>query len=173
MRRRIVSFAASACTLASAHAAGPVSYTTERVVGTDPDGQPNMAIYEHRDGTPRQLLVNPSPSREPKDNLTGFSHLSPSPDGRVLYFQTSAWTTSDAVHQIDLATGKVSFVTGGDIACVLKAGRWRGDLVVNQHGYYVQGGSHDDFWLYEPSGRQVGLVREGEDTADLCTELEE
>jgi hypothetical protein len=51
-------------------------------------------------------------------------------------------------------------------------GRWQGDIVVDQHRYYPQGGSHDDLWLYEPSGRQVGLVREGEDAAGLCTALE-
>ncbi len=134
-------------------------------------GSPNTAIYDHRDATSGNLLVAPRPSDEPKENLTGFSHVSPSPDGRALYFQTHAWATSDAAHKVDLSTRKISFVTDGEIPCVLRAGKWSGDLVVDQHRYYPQGGSHDDLWLYEPSGRQVGLVREGEDAAGLCGEL--
>jgi hypothetical protein len=165
-------FIAAAYMLSSAHAAGAPLFVVKHVTGTDPDGQPNTAIYDHRDGATDRPIVSPRPSEEPKENLTGFSHLSLSPDGRVLYFQARAWATSDAVHAVDLVTRKVSFVTDGEIACVLKVGKWRGDLVVDQHRYYPQGGSHDDLWLYEPSGRQVSLVMEGEDAAGVCGELE-
>jgi hypothetical protein len=125
-------FVATACTMTSGHAAEGLSFATGRVAGTDPDGQPNTAIYDRRAGTPGNLLVAPRPSGEPKENLTGFSHLSPSPDGGTLYFQAHAWVTSDAIHKIDLSTRKVSFVTDGDITCVLKIGRFRHDSLLER-----------------------------------------
>jgi len=164
---------AAACMFATAQAASSPLFVADRTAGTDPDGQPNTAIFDLRDGTPGHLFVAPRPSQEPKENLTGFSNLSMSSDGKALYFQTHAWVTSDAVHKVDLSTRGVSFVTDGDITCVLRTGRWRGDLVVHRHSYYPQGGSHEDERLYEPSGRQVGLVREGEDSAGVCAKLEQ
>jgi hypothetical protein len=117
------------------------------------------------------VLLKPRPSNEPKQNLDGFSHLFLSPDGKTLYFQSSAWATSDAVHSLDIATKRASYVTAGQIACVVLQGEYQGDLVVEQHRYFVQGGSHDDLYLYEPTGKEIGLVSQGTDRSDVCPSL--
>jgi hypothetical protein len=114
------------------------------------------------------VLLKQMSSDNPKQNLDGFSHLSLSPDGKTLYFQSSAWATSDAVHSLNIATKKVSYVTAGEIACVVRQGQYQGDLIVEQHRYFVQGGSHDDLYLYEPTGKQIGLVAQGTDASRLC-----
>jgi hypothetical protein len=61
--------------------------------------------------------------------------------------------------------------TAGQIACVVLQGEYQGDLVVEQHRYFVQGGSHDDLYLYEPTGKEIGLVSQGTDRSDVCPSL--
>jgi hypothetical protein len=120
-----------------------------------------------------RILLTSIPSNDPKENLEGFSHLSLIPDGKVLYFETSAWATSHAVHGLDAVTKKVSYVTDGGIACIVLSGQYQGDLVVEQHRYFVQGGSYDNLYLYDPAGRKIGLVAEDTDASKVCPSLGE
>jgi hypothetical protein len=107
-------------------------------------------------------------SNDPKGTLVGFKNLFLSPDSKTLYFQTDAWATSDAVHAIEIATKRQRFVAPGEIACVVLAGQYQGDLVIQQHRYFVQGGSYDNLWLYDPSGKEIGLVSQDTDSKAVC-----
>jgi hypothetical protein len=138
---------------------GKVVYYIMQMPGTDAIGNPNLQIEETRNlNRSFRILLTSRPADDPKQNLTGFSRLNLSPDGKILYFQTHAWATSNAIHAINLSTGKVSYVTSGELACVVLNGQYQGDLVVEQHRYFIQGGSHDDLWLYDPTGKQIGQV---------------
>ena len=151
---------------------GKIVYYIMATPGTDATGNPNMAIKEGLDENRSfRILLTSRPSDDPKENLTGFSHLTLSPDGKILYFQTDAWATSNAIHAINLSTGKVFYVTSGALACIVLSGQYQSDLVVEQHRYFVQGGSHDDLWLFDPSGKQIGLVAQGTDASRVCPEL--
>jgi len=140
--------------------------------GKDLDGNQNTEIAKKSNGDAAlHILLSPHPAKDPKENLTGFSHLTLSPDSKTLYFQAAAWATSNSIHAIHLATGKASYVTNGSIACVVLSGEYQGDLVVSQHRYFVQGGSHDDLWLYDPSGKEIGLVAQNTDASQRCPSL--
>jgi hypothetical protein len=133
---------------------GKIIYYIMQMPSTDAAGNPKLQIEETRNlnRSFRTLLTSRS-AADPKQNLTGFSNLNLSPDGKILYFQTDAWATANAIHTINLATGEVSYVTSGEIACVVLSGEYQGDLVVEQHRYFVQGGSHDDLWLYNSTAK--------------------
>lgn len=151
---------------------GNIVYYIMSTPGNDSTGQPKLEIEAGMNGNSSfNILLTSSPSDDPKQNLEGFSKLSLSPDGKTLYFQTSAWVTSDAIHSLDIATKKVSYVTDGEIACVVLAGQYQGDLIVQQHKYFVQGGSYDDLYLYEPTGHYIGLVSQDTDVSKVCPSL--
>jgi hypothetical protein len=140
--------------------------------GKDSMGNPNLALEAGMNGNSSfGILLLSNPSDDPKQNLAGFSHLSLSPNGKTLYFQTSAWATSDAIHSLDIATKKTSYVTNGQIACIVLGGEYQGDLVVEQHRYFIQGGSYDDLYLYDPAGQQIGLVSQDTDASRVCPSL--
>ncbi len=95
---------------------GKTVYYIMSITGKDSEGNPNRDIEAGMNGdTSFEVLLKPKPSNDPEQNLEGFSHLFLSPDGKILYFQTSAWATSDAVHSLDIATKRVSFVTAGGV----------------------------------------------------------
>ena len=111
-------------------------------------------------GGPARRLVAARPNDEPRANLTRFASPRFSPDGRTIYFLTEAWVTSGAVHAVDVATGRVRYVCPGNSLRVVPRGEYAGHLMVEQHRYFVGGGSYDWVWLVTPAGRDVGPIGE-------------
>lgn len=151
---------------------GKTVYYIMRMPGNDANGDPNLEIEETKnENTSFCILLTPHPSDDSQQNLTGFSHLALSPDSNTLYFETSAWATSHAIHAINLRTKKVSYITSGEIACVVLGGEYQGHLIVEQHRYFLQGGSHDDLYLYSSAGKQIGMVAQGTNALKVCPTL--
>ena len=65
--------------------------------------------------------------------LAGFSNINFSPDSRYIYFMSSAWVTSDAVHRYDILTKHEKFITDGNGIAVIMEGKYKGYLLVNKH----------------------------------------
>jgi len=151
---------------------GKVTYYIMSVPGKDADGNQNTEIEAGVDGNSSfNVLLTPTPGNDAAQNLTGFSHLFLSPDSKTLYFQTEAWVTSNAIHAMNLTTKKVSYVTSGTVHCVVLSGEHQGDLVVEQHRYFAQGGSYNALWLYDPSGKEIDLVSQDTDSSRVCPSL--
>jgi len=86
-----------------------------------------------------------------------------SPDNKTLYFETSAWVTSSAVHAVDINGEHLRFVTDGNDLRVVQSGSYKGDLIVNQHRYRFKNdtplGSYNWDWLFTPTGKQIKLYK--------------
>jgi len=151
---------------------GNTTYYIMTLPTRNSDGDPNMQIEAkyNNNSSSTVLLFNRS-SPDPEKNLTNFSKLVLSPDSRTLYFQTEAWATSNAIHSINIATKQVLFVAPGEITCVVLGGEYQGDLVVEQHRYYAQGGSYDSLWLFSPSGKEIGPVSQDTAVPKDCSTL--
>lgn len=148
---------------------GKVVYYIMSLPGRDSVGNPRTAIEAGVDENRSfRILLASRPSDDPKTNLTDFSNLSLSPDRKTLYFQTDAWATSTAIHSLDIATKRTSYVTDGEMSCVVLGGEFQGDLIVEQHRYFIQGGSYDALYLYNPVGKLIGPVSQGTDASQVC-----
>jgi hypothetical protein len=93
----------------------------------------------------------------PMKKMIDPQDLNFSPDSKTLYFSASAWTTSGAIHAVNVINGHEWFVTDGNEYSVVMNGKYTGDLIVNQHRYHDEGGSYDWYWLFTPSGKQIKL----------------
>ena len=86
-----------------------------------------------------------------------------SPDSRTVYFATSAWATSGAVHAVNMSGKNVRFVIDGNEYRVVQQGKYKGDLIVNQHRARFKGdtplGTYDWDWLFTPKGKQIKLYK--------------
>lgn len=157
------------------HVAAPGGKTVFYIMSGGKDGG-QRRIVKMWSGL-KQTLLEDKPANDPKQNLTGFSNLKLTTDGRVLYFNTDAWATSPAIHSLDLPSGKSSFVSDGALICVISNGEYQGDLMVSQHRYFVQGGSYEAINLIRPNGTAVGPVSFDADGAEsgglakLCLSL--
>jgi hypothetical protein len=107
------------------------------------------------DGSGATRVLAERASDRPEQQLVTFNHPVFALDGRSVYVLSAAWVTSDAIHRLDLASGKITYVAPGNSLRVVRAGRWAGHLVADQHRYHRGGGSYDDFWLLKPDGRAV------------------
>ncbi len=117
-------------------------------------------------GKDAHRLLEARPDDDPKKNLTYFNSLAFSPDSKQLYILTTAWATSNALHVLDLASGKEHFITDADDVLVISKGRYANHLVVMKHKYFKQGGSYDYYWLITPQGKELKMVGEDKPQAE-------
>ncbi|MBV8124734.1 MAG: hypothetical protein JOY60_09525 [Burkholderiaceae bacterium] len=118
------------------------------------------------DGTGAHRILSGRDSDKPEQALADMASLQFSPDGRLLYFKSKAWVTSDAVHAVDLKTGREHFVQDGNALDLLRSGPYAGDLLVRRHKHWLGGGSYDWVWLLDPEGHEIGAVGPDDETVD-------
>jgi dipeptidyl aminopeptidase/acylaminoacyl peptidase len=115
------------------------------------------------DGKEPSALVRCRASEKPESVIGAFENLQFSANGKLLYFVTPAWATSGAVHVVDTTSGKERYLFPGNDLKVVTAGEYKDCLLVQQHRYFIGGGSYDWFWLLRTDGKEIGPV--GEETS--------
>jgi len=80
-----------------------------------------------------------------------------SPDGGSLYFIGSAWVTSGALHVVNLRTGRDRFIAAANAVDVVPSGKYVGNLIVQQHRYFLGCGAYDWYWLITQKATNSGL----------------
>ncbi len=113
---------------------------------------------------PRMLLEGVERS-EANNLLADFQVPQFSSDGRSIYFLSAAYATSGAIHRIQVKSGREHFVCPGNSLEVITSGEYKGNLIVQQHRYFLGAGSYDWYWLLRADGREVGPI--GEDAANF------
>lgn len=114
----------------------------------------------------RKLLLAPSPSDEPIQNLAAMWHPLFSPDGRKIYVMAEAWVTAHAIHQIDVRTKKHRFVSEGELLAVIAYGKYRNWLIIRKRRYLPApdyGTDHPVYVISANGKRQVMIAGSAED----------
>jgi WD40-like Beta Propeller Repeat len=108
----------------------------------------------------RLLVKNNFACNKPMEMIIAPRHLTFSPDSKTLYFLTRAWTTSSALHVVNISDTKEHYLLPANSLAVVKYGEYKGDLILNQHRYFIGGGSYDWYWLFTPEGKEIGPLGE-------------
>lgn len=108
----------------------------------------------------RRLVKTHVEDDSAETNLAQFNSLAFSAAGDRLYFLSAAWVTSDALHVLDLSTGKQKYLVEGNSVFVIPAGRYAGYLIVEQRQYLEEGGASNFYWLLTPAGTEVKMAGE-------------
>jgi len=119
------------------------------------------------DGGDARLQLRGHFGPAPENTLANITNLQFSPDGRQLFFLSTAWVTSRAIHVLDLATGTEKYVCDGNSLEVIQRGEYAGHLMVMKHRYFIAGGSYDFIWLLTPEGKEVGPISDFDDDAAI------
>ena len=117
------------------------------------------------DGKEASLLVKCRAAEKIESLVAAFENLQFSTNGKLLYFVTPAWATSGAVHVVDTTNRKERYLFPGNNLKLVASGEYKDCLLVQQHRYFIGGGSYDWYWLLRPDGKEVGPV--GEDTENF------
>ena len=125
------------------------------------------------DGRNDRLLLAAHAGTEPPQQLCQFDQKQFTSDGRKLFFISPAWATSGALHVYDFAEKRPTFVAPANVVIVLSFcdGDHRDQLVLNQHRYFLGGGSYDWFWLYDRTGsKEIGPVGDDSESPESIVE---
>jgi len=120
-----------------------------------------------------EVLLTGHNADQPPQQLCGFDQKQFSSDGRRLYFLSPGWATSAALHYYDFVARVAKYVAPANAVIVLNfcKGEHRDQLVLNQHRYFIGGGSYDWYWLYDREGtKEIGPVGDDNETAASITE---
>ena len=88
--------------------------------------------------------------------IAAFSSPQFAPDGTHIYFLSMSAVVTDAVLVLDLKTHEVHEVCAGNSLVLVRNGPYAGDLIVEQHRYFLGGGSYDWVYVIAPDGREIG-----------------
>lgn len=122
------------------------------------------------DGKSASRLVSYGAFSGKSGAISAIHHPQFFPDNRRIVF-TAAWAVVEgSVHIVDLQTKKLQFVSAGNSAEVVTAGRYKNHLVVQRHKYFLPGGSYDWYWLLNLNGKEIDAIGE-EDNLKLFREM--
>lgn len=118
-------------------------------------------IYNTATRNEKLLVANNFQCNKPEKQIIDPSELTFSPDSKILYFLTSAWTTSGALHGVNIDGTRQHYIVPANSLEVITKGTYKGYLIVNQHRYFIPpGGSYDWYWLVSPDGKDEGPLGE-------------
>jgi len=145
-----------------------VRATPKQLVSTSLGDEPATALWiATADGSHARRLVTGSAADSVERTLAVMHSPEFSPDAQRIYFLSRAWVTSDAVHAVDVATGREWYVAPGNTLAIIPRGRLAGCLLVEQHRYRPdEGGSYDWTWLLNSAGQEITLAATDSDGAD-------
>lgn len=134
---------------------------TQQVFIRELPNQRNELWIKNTSGDNAHALVQTHEAEDVQQNLSEFNNPLFALNGKAVYFLTSAWATSNAVHVIDLTTHKQRFVTDGNSLELVPHGKYKGYLIVSKHKYHEnEGGSYEDYWLVSPQGKDIKSLGE-------------
>jgi hypothetical protein len=68
--------------------------------------------------------------------------------------------TSGALHVVNINGSKPQYLQPANLFDVIKQGKHKGKLVIQQHKYATSGGSYEGCWLYTSEGKKVRRLPE-------------
>jgi hypothetical protein len=110
--------------------------------------------------TPRKsVLVSPSfTCDDPEIMIMSIDKLQFSLDSKTLYFETSAWAVSGALHAVDLDGRHLRYIAPSNDFSIISGGMFSGDLAIFQHRYLIPLIGDYQYWAYTPEGKELGLI---------------
>jgi hypothetical protein len=138
-----------------------VRQTPGRLVEGPVDETEETELWTVRtDGKDPRLLVRGGVARLPDGfpPMGSFRYPQFSPDGKWIYFLSICAVTSDVAYAVDVKSGELRSVCPANSLIVVRKGEYAGDLIVEQHRYFMGGGSYDWVFVVAPDGKELGTL---------------
>lgn len=138
----------------------PIPEQCRKFSGTNSTYGEQIWIIDIEHKKERLLVKNNFECTKPIEMIIAPRYLTFSPDSKTLYFLTYAWTTSKALHTVNIADAKQRYLLPANSLAVATDEEYKGNLILNQHRYFIGGGSYDWYWLFTPEGKEIGPLGE-------------
>ncbi len=113
-------------------------------------------LYDTKTGRKRLLVAPDFSCDNPKKVIVGIDELAFSLDDKTLYFQTTAWQTSDALHAIEVDGRNLRYLLPSKDFLVIPKGYFAGDLAIDQIRLWVpfDRGGFSWYWAFSSDGKK-------------------
>lgn len=107
------------------------------------------------------------PNKDVKKNIENIRQVDVFLINKDIYFLSSAWATSAAIHKITwnkiinavnnipVTIDDIEFITNGNLFYVIQSGKYQGYIIANQHKYRSGGGAYDIYVLISSLGKEI------------------
>lgn len=119
--------------------------STEEVLVQASEGNPDVSTY----------ISYANSDNYPFSCLGEIMNMKLSPDNERIYFETTAWTVSDAIHYYDISTGQIYFFHSGDLNKIYPNGML--NITTTSLAFDKKGnsGRYTQQWLYDSNGKKI------------------
>ncbi|EOA5628257.1 hypothetical protein OW293_014750 [Providencia rettgeri] len=117
-------------------------------------------------------LIGDMPNIDLEKNIESIRSVDVYLNTYDVYFLSSAWATSGAVHRIrwsvivnalkdiPIAIDDIEFITSGNSIYVIQKGKYSGNLIIKKHKYKDGGGSYNPYVMVSPAGDSIKEIGE-------------
>ncbi len=125
---------------------------------TDNQYADQIWIYDVENKKEYLLVASKFACDKPEDVIVNIHDLKFSLDLTRLYFLTSAWNESDALHVVNLDGTKQHYLAQALEFEIVDKGDYQGHLLIKQRRYFSEGQSFDWYWLYTAEGKELSPI---------------
>lgn len=113
-------------------------------------------LYDVKSKKQHVLVHTNFSCKDPEKQILDPQELKFSLDGKKLYFLTTGWVTSAALHVVNVDGKDEHYLLPANDYSIIPKGQYKGYIIAWQHRYFVAGGSYNWYWLYSPLGKKIG-----------------
>ncbi|MEX6144632.1 hypothetical protein AB6G46_10960 [Providencia hangzhouensis] len=123
-------------------------------------------------------LIGDMPNIDLEKNIESIRSVDVYLNTYDVYFLSSAWATSGAVHRIrwgvivnalkdiPITIDDIEFITSGNSIYVIQKGKYSGNLIIKKHKYRDGGGSYDPYVMVSPTGDSIKEISEHKESVN-------
>lgn len=109
-------------------------------------------IYSN--GTKEKLISPDTNNPNESERISNIFNVTPSLDKTKVYFNTSTYVTSPTIHMVNLITKSHKYITDGNLVEVIKEGKYKGDLRIEQSRLTSEGRKLQNA-IVDDNGKQI------------------
>lgn len=125
-------------------------------------------IYDVENKKEYLLVASKLSCDKPEEVIINIHDLKFSKDMQSLYFLTSAWKDSDALHKVKLNGTNQHFLAPALAFEIVQTGEYQGYLLIKQRRFFAEGERFDWYWLYTADGKELSPI--GPDITEIKKE---
>ncbi|MGW1369968.1 hypothetical protein [Providencia hangzhouensis] len=123
-------------------------------------------------------LIGEMPNIDLEKNIESMRSVDVYMYGFDVYFLSSAWATSGAIHRIrwekvvnaldniPITIDDIEFITSGNSIYVIQKGKYSGNLIIKKHKYKDGGGSYNPYVMVSPAGDSIKEISEHKESVN-------
>ena len=108
------------------------------------------------------ILVKGGISNDPNNYIVGMKIPQFLSDSQRVVFYSSCAPVRGNINLVDIRTGVVQYICDGNSVEAILSGKYRDQLIVLKHGYFLAGGTFNWYWLIALDGKEIGPIGEAD-----------